>query len=488
MSLFLKKISQFFKEDKNLIYVVLFILLVFCLRIYNIDGFTIFLGDQGRDAIIIRRIVTLEHLTAIGATTSIGQIFLGPFYYYFIAPWLLLFNFNPVGLAVGVAVTSCVLLFIIYILVSRLYSRHLAWFVLIASGLASILHNFARFSWNPNLLPYVSFLAVLVLQQLLKSQKMIYALILGSLLSIAIQLHYIALILIVPVGAVFLYRIIFEKKDRRDIIRIIGGVLVSFVVVSSPLLIFDLRHNFLNTHNFIKLFTNTEAVGGGRMIELVNVFSSMNMYLFHIETTSAVAKFSFLLFLVILVSLNFKFRNFRLISFFYFTILAGLSFYNGPKYAHYLGINFIFYFACIGMIFMTLPKKLMKYAMVIFLIFFALISINKYDFLNNEPNYQIKNFKYVADSIIPNITSKKFQLTSLPERHSDYNYRYFLEAQGYRALEKDSPEQATELFVICEKACPVIIGNPMWDIALFAPRKIDKQWKVDNVRIYKLIR
>ena len=63
------------------------------LRFYRFSDFATFLGDQGRDAIIIKRMLTFEHLPAIGAPTSVGQVYLGPFYYYFIAPWLLLFKF-----------------------------------------------------------------------------------------------------------------------------------------------------------------------------------------------------------------------------------------------------------------------------------------------------------------------------------------------------------------------------------------------------------
>ena len=78
-------------------YLPIFLLLLFgvFLRFWRLEGFVTFLGDQGRDAIVIRRILTGEHFPAIGAPTSIGQVYLGPFYYYFIAPWLLLFNFNP---------------------------------------------------------------------------------------------------------------------------------------------------------------------------------------------------------------------------------------------------------------------------------------------------------------------------------------------------------------------------------------------------------
>lgn len=41
------------------------------MRLYKLDDFAIFLGDQGRDAIIMKRIVTFEHLPAVGPSSSV---------------------------------------------------------------------------------------------------------------------------------------------------------------------------------------------------------------------------------------------------------------------------------------------------------------------------------------------------------------------------------------------------------------------------------
>src|SRR3989344_2321104 len=92
-----------------------FILLpVVFLRFFKLAEFAMFLGDQGRDAIIIKRIITLEHFPAIGPPSSLGQIYLGPFYYYLIAPFLFLSRFNPVGPALGVALISIIGIIISY--------------------------------------------------------------------------------------------------------------------------------------------------------------------------------------------------------------------------------------------------------------------------------------------------------------------------------------------------------------------------------------
>src|SRR3990167_6953623 len=98
---------------------ILVILFAGFLRLYNFSGFVTFLGDQGRDAIVIKRIITFEHLPAIGPPSSLGQIYLGPFYYYLIAPFLLISRFNPVGPALGVALISIIGIIISYFVVKH---------------------------------------------------------------------------------------------------------------------------------------------------------------------------------------------------------------------------------------------------------------------------------------------------------------------------------------------------------------------------------
>src|SRR3989304_4787130 len=141
------------------------------LRFYKLAGFTTFLGDQGRDAIIVKRILTLEHLPAIGAPTSVGQVYLGPFYYYFITPWLWFFHLNPIGLVFGVALFSSIYLLINYIIVKELFDKRIALISTIFLSFSSVLIDFSRFSWNPNLLPLFTLLTVYFVLKSLKINK-----------------------------------------------------------------------------------------------------------------------------------------------------------------------------------------------------------------------------------------------------------------------------------------------------------------------------
>ncbi|MEK7522735.1 MAG: hypothetical protein AAB569_04075, partial [Patescibacteria group bacterium] len=135
---------------KNYLVLIGVLLVGVFLRFYRLEGFVTFLGDQGRDAIVVKRILTLEHFPAIGAPTSIGQVYLGPFYYYFIAPWLLFFKYQPIGLAFSVAFFSCLYLLVNYFIVKELFDKRVALISTIFLSFSSILIDFSSFSLNPN--------------------------------------------------------------------------------------------------------------------------------------------------------------------------------------------------------------------------------------------------------------------------------------------------------------------------------------------------
>ena len=487
----MKKIIEKFidrvKTDRYLQFGLIFCFGILLLRLYHIGGYAMFLGDQGRDAIIVKRIVTFEHFPAIGAPTSIGNIFLCPFYYYFIAPWLLLFGFNPVGLAVGVAITSTIILFITYLLTHYLFDEKYTIPFLVISGASVILYNFSRYSWNPNLLPYFSFLVFLVLLFLLEKKKIWQAILLGALLSICIQLHYIALILIPAVVIIYTYEA-YKSREFKKYIQLAFSSILSFFAVSAPLIIFDFRHNFLNSRHFFALFTQGGAVSSGSIWDsFLMVLDALFKYTIPVSMLPQIALLLFTGLIFLSFFTLFKVKNGKQFFVFFLILLFGLSLYSGPKYPHYISVILLYFYFFIALILGNI-QFMKRMILWVFLVLFTIFSISQYDFFKNPPNNQISTTKKIAESIIPYITKNKFQITALPERYDDNSYRYFLEIAGKKPLDKESIVRADELFVICATKCPLIIGNPQWDIALFAPNKILESWRVNNVTMYKLVR
>lgn len=170
----------------------------------------------------------------------------------------------------------------------------------------------------------------------------------------------------------------------------------------------------------------------------------------------------------------------------FLTLLIGASLYQGTRHPHYFNSIYLLYLVIIAYFLSQLTSKTIGWvAVMFFVVVFSINNYSQYVFVDNSPSFQIARAKKIARAIHSNVTGEKFTVTALPNQYSDATYRYFLEVWNKRATEKDSLEKTDVLFVVCEDECKPI-GNPQWDIAYFAPTKIERTITVDTVTIYKL--
>jgi len=471
--------------SKNMTTFLLILIAIF-LRFYKLSEFTTFLGDQGRDAIIIKRIVTFQHFPAIGAPTSIGQIFLGPFYYYFIAPFLLLFNFNPVGLTYGVAFLSIVGLIFGYFIISKYLSKPTALVFLSLAVFSHTLIEYSRFSWNPNLLPIFSFLALYFMYLILKRDKLTDFVILGALISFSVQLHYLGIFLFFPLLFTLVYKVIL-KKNSFNIKNICAG-LISCLLCSSPLIIFDLKHQFLNSKNFLNLIFKKEVVvsQGSILIRILNTNKEFYNHVFKLEFSNLIAIIiTLLLSFLIFRSKKNSFVVINTVNFLSFIVL--FSFLNSSRFPHYYGQVYFSFFLILAVILSSIRIKI-KYVMItILIIFYAFFNMKNYGYFIEEGSRQIERAKRIAMTFKGKIDSRSFLVVPEPFTESADPVKYFLEVDGHTALPDDFAGQPDELFLMCHLKDCVISGNPQWQLSAFNNPKIDKIWNIEGIKIYKIV-
>src|SRR3989338_2478474 len=112
------------KNPAEFVFVLLIILLAAFLRLYRISEYMTFLGDEGRDVIIVRRLLVDFDPILIGPGTSIGNMYLGPLYYYLMAPFLLLANFSPVGPAIMISLLGILTIWFIWFVVREWFPKN----------------------------------------------------------------------------------------------------------------------------------------------------------------------------------------------------------------------------------------------------------------------------------------------------------------------------------------------------------------------------
>jgi 4-amino-4-deoxy-L-arabinose transferase-like glycosyltransferase len=481
---------------KNTVFILIFVAAAF-LRLYRLQAFVTFLGDQGRDAIIIKRIVTLEHLTAIGPPSSIGQVFLGPFYYYLVAPFLPLFHFNPVGLAFGVAFYSLIGFVLAYFIVKKQVNLVTALFFSVLLAFSAVNIDLSRFSWNPNLLPVFAFITLFFWYRTLKEKKWYFPFLFGIFFGASFQLHHLALLMGFPVFVTFLMDFRTKKKLQLEKLKKIGIAAVGFLILCSPLILFDLKNHFLNTLNLIKIFTQGEILNDAslhtsiaqRMSDTITALINNTL---NVSFSPWLAILIFVLFIAgatwVLVKNKNDFLRLHLLNLILFTFAFG--FLNSARHPHYYGSIYYSLFLIVAYKLQYISaKKWVKFSVIpLFFIVYIALNAHNYFFLYKQPNNQINDARRIAESIIPHIDKTPFQIVAFPIRVTDSHVRYFLEIEGHRPLEYDSPDPGQELFVLCfyDEPCTVI-GNTQYQIAAFKNAKIESSWKLNLVTIYKLV-
>ncbi len=459
------------------------------LRLYRLDDFAIFLGDQGRDAIIMKRIVAFEHFPAVGPSSSVGQVYLGPFYYYFMAPWLSMFHMNPIGPVVGVALLSSLFIVMAYLMIADLFDKKTALLTSTFISFSSTLIDLSRFSWNPNILPMFSFIAVYFFVKAVFTKARPFFILTGLFAGFAFQLHYVMFsllfaFLVVGLGQLYLHR----KKAKPFILNMCLAVL-AFIVVNIPLIFFDLRHQFLNIKNFITLFNSPGSTGAASISSVIDGFVSLNIFAFSLPLHVVVVA-------ICLIGMLYTYKlwkdnSYRIILTIFMFSLVITSFMTANKFPHYFGILYPLYYLIVSIVLMRIIGMIKTtYVATGAILLMAGLYIytqgTHYQFLKVEPNRQIAHAEKTAEKIFPLITKDAYRLTAIPDSFGYSAYGYFLEAWGKVPVNNLTLDPADEMIVLCERGCEPI-GNPQWDVAFFKARSVETSFISDHVYVYKLV-
>lgn len=85
-------------------------------RLYDVAGYMVFLGDQGRDALVVKAFLTEGKVPLLGPPSSVGSISTGALYYYLMAAAMWVDWLDPVAATVMVAVSTLLAIALLYYL------------------------------------------------------------------------------------------------------------------------------------------------------------------------------------------------------------------------------------------------------------------------------------------------------------------------------------------------------------------------------------
>ncbi|NCN03695.1 MAG: glycosyltransferase family 39 protein [Candidatus Pacebacteria bacterium] len=498
---------KFFSKLTPIHWLLIMILIVGAfLRLYNIPGSMMFLGDQGRDAIIVKRIFTDLDPVFIGPVTSVGNMYLGPGYYYFMLPWLWLSYPSPVGPAYAVAILGTITVFLMYYLGKELVGKKAAIIGTAFFALSSTVVNNTRFSWNPNPAPLVSLLMIFFTYQAWKKNPK-YWILVSLFFSILIQLHYLTLLSATGAGIFWLISVFEKRKKIKDLKPFLISTLLAFILFISsltPILLFDMKHDYLNAKAFSEMITGQDNFKQNVDIPLIEKATTIakethgrGMHILFEISIGKQRELNTLLLvftLIIITALIINHEKFKLkdddfqgeavIIVYLLTGIVGTSFYGHTVFDHYIAYLFPVSFLTFGIVIAAISSKsfIAKVISMIFFFYFVLFNFNRYNL--KTQSWSIFDVKRTSESILEKVREgEKYNIVLLSETGDidGQSYRYFLETSNKPPVPTEKRGEVETLIIINEdQKIDKVTDSPIYEIVVFPNKDIKEVYNIDN--------
>lgn len=479
--------------------VILFLILCVSLitRLYKIDGFLTFLGDEGRDVRVVRNLLRGD-LVFIGPQTSVGNMYLGPLYYYLIAPSLFISKLNPIGPAIMMALIGTLTVALTWFVGRRWFNPLAGLIAALLLALSPVAIIYSRSSWNPNPMPYFALISVYGIYKVWRYDNFKWLIITAVSTAFVLQMHYMSLLLLPLIGIFWLaslYKVRSQREDLRLYIKASLIGLITFIFLMSPMALFDLKHGFMNAKAFSALLFGSQSTvinspfGSDRLITIFLQITSDLVLARQQILVPLVSLIIFILSIWALVNSKSKYKPALTILFSWLILsILGLGMYRQQLYAHYFGFVMPAFYLLLGLILSLIFKRGSLGKIMATMTIASLLFLNiKYSPLKETPNYQMKRTENIVDLIIKESAGTKFNFGLIAKQNYDESYRYFLENKK-AALVRGEDGVTQQLFVICEDGdiCQPE-GNSNWQIAKFGPSHVVSQWQIDGIKVYKLV-
>lgn len=519
------KIDKFWKNEWFWLLLILF--LGIFLRFWKIQEWQHLTYDQSRDYIILKRILVDHKFTLVGPTVSIAPgFFLPPFYYYSLLPFLLLSNYHIVGPDVYTAVLGVFSIVVFYFLARDLFGVFPSLIAAFAYGLNPYLAQTSRHAWNPNTIFLFSLLFFLSFERYIFKKQRKWFLLSGFSLGWAIGLHLTAVVFL----PLFVYLIYLEIKTKSFSKNTIFGIGL-FLIIFSPLLLFDVKHDFPITKAGISYLKNRgETENGGNIgfrakemlidyfkmpaVLLSGNFQKENMTVrpSNITAFSKVTLFPFknkieggkLVVSIILWSLSIIFLIFTkdkkariLLPFLFFGMLIRLCFPADLFYFYYYLSVFPLVYLILAFLVNMFKTNVLTYGLTGFLLMALAVSSWYPLGIYHDPKPE-KFFLGVSRVVAEDSSAgKKIAIAGNVSdksrwEHNGLEYRFFAEALfglhsgNWEAIDY---KQADVLYFIDEGEVkdPLKFGG--MEVEAFKPVRVEKVWKVETgQKVYKMTR
>lgn len=248
---------KFMKKFSEYLLLIFLIFIFISFRFYHLTDSLNFGTDQGLGLLETYNLyndrkITLIAQTGLSWTAGGRYIFFGSLPYYIYLPVLILGHWDPIPISYLFIFLQLVSLTLFSLaLIYYLKNKVLAAFNFFIFSVTPLAVYHSQFLWTPNLLIDVSLLVLTLMVIFIKDKKrkIFWGFILGLVSGIGFYTHPSFLLVSF---AVFIFIYIVYRKMKPLLLSFLG-----FTVGVSPLVIFDLRHDFYNLKTIVYIFSGT---------------------------------------------------------------------------------------------------------------------------------------------------------------------------------------------------------------------------------------
>lgn len=303
-------------------FLILFIwLLGFIFRIYRQNQLLGFYYDQGRDAQIASDIISFKNFPAIGPTTGINGLFLGPFWFYLITPGYFIARGNPAIASTFMAFLESLSIIFIFLLLKKYVNEKSAWIGAILWAFSYYLIRSSRWFSNPTPLPTFVLAMVFLLTEIYVNKKYKYWIWVTFLLGLTIQLEAASAVFFIPI--ILTFALINWHQTIKAKFSIWFKSALSFGILLVPQVGFEIKNNFLITKNFIGFLTGKVNSDSGKSwgIPTLSFFNKRILFFYNTfinkldpNFTSPLNILYLLIFIIGIIFLYKKYKNNKFIQ------------------------------------------------------------------------------------------------------------------------------------------------------------------------------
>jgi len=417
--------------------IFLLVFFLFCyFRFTNLDKRISFGWDQEQYTVQVRQLIKDHKPVLIGPRVNNDRgFFLAPYFTYIIAPFFLLTNLHPNALLYFLILFNFLFFFLSFYLIKSMFGGQTAFLFLIFWSINSLLATYDIIPWWPIWIPLGVIITWWLLHKIYHCRGYFWWAILGFTLGFFFNMH-IQFALVIFFAAVFGLTIFKSKKIS------IYQPLISFIAFGAtfiPLLIFDLRHQFLNSKLFINFFTNNGDSFRGYLLIWLPVFNNLIKSLIHFNSFILTTLFYVLIFALIIWLYRIGKGFYR--NFFFSLAALWLVFplvftkYGRRPSEYYFIFLYPFLYLVVAESIKRLPKKIHATILIILIPYLFFNNLDSLSYRIKPDTYSLYYMDKLVKDFAPFAKNKKFNIAFGVPVGGDSGYRYLFDLYGIKQTE-----------------------------------------------------